>query len=108
MIIQPAAAIKPQVCVTMPVGFIVLDSDDLELPELPAPLHLTSDIAFTDGFRTGVDHDWSHATFGVSIKIGITDNLSFVPGIYHQITMDESINPDKDVTYCVLSMKYKF
>jgi len=81
---------------------------DLELPELPAPLHLTSDIAFTDGFRTGVDHDWSHATFGVSTKLEITDNLSFVPGVYQQITMDKSVNPNKDVTYCILSMKYKF
>jgi len=81
---------------------------DLVLPELPAPLRLTSDMAFTDGFRRGTDHDWSHATFGASTKIEITDNLSFVPGVYQQITTDKSVNPNKNVTYCILSMKYKF
>ena len=71
------------------------------------PIHLSSELAYTDGLG-GAVHDWSYAVFGASTKVEITDNLSFVPGIYHQITMDESINPDKDVTYCVLSMKYKF
>jgi hypothetical protein len=81
---------------------------DLELPELPAPLRLSSDIAFTDGFRRGVDHDWSFVTFGIQTSLKINEQLSFVPRVYQQLTLDDSVNPNKDVTYCLLSMKYKF
>ena len=93
----------------MPSGWVhrFILGYDLEMLELPAPIHLSSELAYTDGLG-GAAHDWSYAVFGASTKVEITDNLSFVPGIYHQVTMDESINPDKDVTYCVLSMKYKF
>ena len=37
----------------------------------------------------------------------ISDNVSFVPGLYHQISMDDSVCK-RNVTYCILSMKYKF
>jgi hypothetical protein len=81
---------------------------DLELPELSVPLYLSSDIAFTDGFRTGADHDWSYATFGIKSSLKINEKLSFIPRVYYQISLDDSVNPQKDVTYCVLSMRYKF
>jgi len=81
---------------------------DLTVPELPELLHLSADVSYRDGLGGGaVDHDWSHATFGISTKLKITDNLSFVPGVYHQISMDDSVS-ERDVTYCILSMKYKF
>jgi len=79
---------------------------DLNVPELASPLHLTSEIAYTDGFRAA-DHDWSYATLGASTKIKLSENVTFVPGIYHQISMDDSVC-DHDVTYCQISMKYKF
>lgn len=79
---------------------------DLNVPELPQPLRLSSEVAYTDGLG-GADHDWSYATFGISTKLRITDKLTFVPGLYHQISMDDSVSRRKDVTYCILSMKYK-
>jgi len=82
---------------------------DLDVTELPAPLNISGEVAYHDGLGgKTTDHDWSYAAFGFSTKFSLTDNLTFVPGIYYQITMDKSINPDKDVTYCILSMKYKF
>jgi hypothetical protein len=61
-----------------------------------------------DGYGgAAVDHDWSYATFGASTKFQIADNLTFVPGLYHQVSMDDSLCK-KDVTYCKLSMKYKY
>jgi len=76
--------------------------------QLTNPIKLSIDTTFRDGLGGGaVDHDWSHATLGISTKFNITDNLSFVPGLYHQITMDESVCK-RDVTYCKLSLKYKF
>ena len=79
---------------------------DLNLPEIPEPLHLSSEVAYTDGLG-GTAHDWSYAVFGLSTKLEINDNLSFVPGLYHQLSMDDSVCK-RDVTYVKLSMKYKF
>jgi len=79
---------------------------DMTVPELPKPLHLSAEVAYTDGLG-GAAHDWSHATFGISTGLKITDNLSFVPGLYHQVSMDDSVCR-RDVTYCILSMKYGF
>lgn len=81
-------------------------SYDLGVPELPQPLRLSSEVAYTDGLG-GASHDWSYATFGLSTGLKISDNLSFVPGVYHQISMDDSVCK-RDVTYCKLSMGYKF
>lgn len=81
---------------------------DLDVAELPKPLHLTGEIAYTDGYGGAVvDHDWSYATLGVSTKFEIADNLTFVPGVYHQVSMDDSVCHN-DVTYCKLSMRYKY
>jgi len=80
---------------------------DLSVPDLPNPLHLTSEIAYTDGYRAA-DHDWSYATLGIATKFKISKNMAFVPGIFHQITMDDSVGQHKDITYCKLSIKYKF
>lgn len=70
--------------------------------------HFSADIAYRDGLGGGaVDHDWSHVTLGVSTAFQITENMSFVPGLYHQISMDDSVAKG-DVTYVSLSMKYRY
>ncbi len=78
-----------------------------ELEQLPKPLCLSIEMTYNDGLG-GVPSDWSYLTLGMGTEFNITDNVTFVPGIYHQVTMDNSINKHKDVTYCKLSMKYKF
>jgi len=80
---------------------------DVKAPELPAPLHLSSEVAYTDGLG-GAAHDWSYATFGISTRFKMTEKLTFVPGLYQQISMDKSVSRRKDITYCILSMKYRF
>jgi len=83
----------------------------LNVPQLANPVSLSANVTYRDGAgcttASPKDHDWSHATLGVSTKFKISDNLSFVPGLYHQISMDDSVCR-RDVTYCKLSMKYKF
>jgi len=75
---------------------------------LSNPLNLSGNIAYRDGLGGGaVDHDWSHATFGISTAFGLTEDLTFVPGLFYQISMDESVCT-RDVTYVSLSMNYKF
>jgi len=80
---------------------------DMAVPELPNPLHLTTEVSYYDGLGNRV-HDWAYFTAGISTKFNITENLAFVPGLYHQVTMDDSISKHKDITYTMLSMKYKF
>ena len=81
---------------------------NLDVPQLPNPISLSANATFRDGAGgAGKDHDWSHATLGASTKLNITDNLTFSPGLYYQISMDDSVIR-RDVTYTKLSMKYKF
>ncbi len=93
----------------LPSGWVhrFILSYDLETTHTPAPLHLSSEVAYTDGLG-GADHDWSYATFGVSTRFDIAENMAFVPGVYQQVTMDDSVNKRKDITYCILTLKYKF
>lgn len=80
---------------------------DINVSQLPAPLVFSSEVAYTDGLG-GAHHDWSYATFGLSTKFKLADNVTFVPGIYQQISMEKTVCPRKDVRYCTLSLKYKF
>jgi hypothetical protein len=79
---------------------------DMKVPELSEPLHLSGELAYTDGLGATA-HDWSYFTTGLSTKLKINDNLTFIPGLYHQISMDDSVSKS-DVTYVILTMKYKF
>jgi len=79
---------------------------DLNMREIPEPLCLSTELAYYDGLG-GAEHDWSYATFGISTNLKITNNLSFLPGVYYQISMEDSVC-DHDVSYAGLSMRYKF
>jgi len=72
-------------------------------------LKLTSQVVYNSGVgATGlVDHDWSHAVFGLSTGFELSENLIFTPGIYYQLSMDDSVNSE-DEYWWSLSMKYKF
>lgn len=79
---------------------------DLKTLENEKPFHLSGEVAYTDGLG-GAAHDWSYATFGVSREFKITENMSFLPGVYHQISMEDTV-ATHDITYTVLSARYKF
>ncbi len=80
---------------------------DIDVTELPKPLHFSTEIAYTDGLG-GADRDWSYYNLGFSTTFDVIKNLTFTPGVYYQRTIDESVNPNKNVFYCILSMKYRF
>jgi hypothetical protein len=68
------------------------------------------------------DHDWTHVMMGVSTDIDLGNNLTFTPGVYHQITMEDNgnpiipgvptstkgVSPDHNITWASLTLKYKF
>jgi len=82
------------------------------LPDVPEQvLRLHSEVVFNDGVDPrgiGVDHDWSNAVFGVATDFELAENVTLTPGIYHQVTMDKTINDDKDETWFTLGVKYAF
>jgi len=80
---------------------------DMPVESLPNPLRLTADASYRDGLGNK-DHDWSHATLGIGTKFKLSENITLVPALYHQITMDKSVCKHKDVTYAKISLKYKF
>jgi len=80
-----------------------------DMPEQVLNLH--TEIVYNDGVDPrgiGVDHDWSNIVFGISTDFDLGNNMVFTPGVYHQVTMDKSVNDDKDETWVSLNMKYKF
>ena len=84
-------------------------STNLTWEALPNPIKFTSEIAYNDGYGgSTIDHDWSHATLGLSTKFKLADNMTLVPGIFYQIRMDKSIGVNKDVLYTCVNFKYAF
>jgi hypothetical protein len=74
-------------------------------------LNLHGEVIYNDGVGpngANVDQDWSNAVFGVSTDFAICKDFIFTPGVYHQITMDKSVNDDKDETWAMASLTYKF
>ncbi len=56
---------------------------------------------FTDGFYGGVDHDWSHALFGVSTDIELAENVNLTPAFYYQSSWDDSVNPEDEMLFSI-------
>jgi hypothetical protein len=77
-------------------------------------IRLHSELVYNDGVDPrgipgdeDVDHDWSNIVFGIETDFDLGNNFSFTPGLYQQISMDDSVNPN-DETWVNLSLKYKF
>jgi len=81
------------------------------LPDTPEQVfNLHAELVFNDGVGPAgqdVDSDWSNLVFGVSTGIDLTDELVLTPGVFHQISMDDSVNNEEE-TWATLSMTYKF
>jgi len=82
------------------------------MPDTPEQvLNLHAEVVYNDGVGPGgnvVDHDWTNAVFGVSTGFDLAENVALTPGVFHQITMDDSVNTDKDETWISMGMMYKF
>jgi hypothetical protein len=84
------------------------------LPDIPEQvLNFHAELVYNDGVGPvgqDVDHDWSNFVVGVSTDFDLGYNFSLTPGVYHQITMERSLQPDvdKDETWGTFSAKYKF
>jgi len=81
------------------------------LPDTPEQvLNLHAELVYNDGVGPAgqnVDHDWSNAVFGISTGFNLSEEVVLTPGVYHQISMDSSVN-DQNETWATLSLTYKF
>ena len=81
------------------------------LPETPEQvLNLHAEVVYNDGVGpvgNVVDHDWTNAVFGISTGIDLTEEVVLTPGVFHQISMDDTVNNENE-TWATLSMTYKF
>ena len=84
------------------------------LPETPEQvLRLHAETVYNDGVSpagamTGkVEHDWSHALFGVATDFDLGNNLILTPGAYYQSSWEDSVNKS-DEAYVTLTLAYKF
>ena len=82
------------------------------LPEVPEQLvKLHSELVYNDGVHPGggnADQDWSNAVIGASTDFDLGYSVTFTPGIYYQVTMDNSVNRDDDETWVSLTLRYAF
>ncbi len=87
--------------IDVPVGGLLPKQETL-------PLRVDWSIAYRDGLGGGaVDHDWTHSTIGLSTEIKITEYISVNPGLYYQVSMDDSVN-DKDQVYGAITARLRF
>jgi hypothetical protein len=80
------------------------------LTNKPRAINLHSEAVYNDGvgpMGQNVDHDWSDVVFGASTDFDLAKNFVFTPGLFYQISMDESVNSD-DQLWTELMLKYKF
>jgi len=53
---------------------------------------------YNDGFAgAAVDHDWSHALFGVSTEFELAENVSLRPAFYYQSSWEDTVNPEDEM-----------
>ncbi len=84
-----------------------LPVEDL-IPDLPEQiLHLSVAMVYNDGVM-GADNDWSHAVLGVSTDFDLGNDVTLTPGLYHQNTFEQTVNPDEDITWVSLSVSCPF
>ena len=74
-------------------------------------LNLHTELVYNDGVGANgadIDQDWSNVVFGVSTNFRLADDVVLTPGLFYQITMDDSVNDDKDETWATITMRYIF
>lgn len=82
------------------------------LPTMPEQvIKLHSELVYNDGvspMRTDVDHDWSNAVLGVSTDFDLGYGITLTPALYHQISMETTVNTDDSETWFTVSAKLVF
>lgn len=82
-------------------------SYDLALPGLSPDtpeqvVSFSASAVYNDGFAGGtVDHDWSHALFGVSTSFELAENVHLTPAVYYQSSWEDTVNPEDEIVFSI-------
>lgn len=72
----------------------------------PLSLDLSAEVWYNGG-QYNVDTGWSHAIFGSALNMPLSEKLTFTPGVYYQVSMEDDIN-DEDEWWTMLSLAYSW
>jgi len=78
-------------------------------PETPEQVvSFSASAVYNDGFAgAGVDHDWSHALFGVSTSFELAENVHLTPAFYYQSSWEDTVNPEDEMVFSIgASLKF--
>ena len=78
-------------------------------PDVPEQkIHLIANLSYRDNLGgKAKDNDWSHVTLGASTKIELAEDISLIPGVYYQISMEDDVST-RDHLYTTVCMRYQF
>ena len=62
---------------------------------------------FTDNAAGTLDHDWSHALFGISTSLELAENVNLTPAVYYQSSWEDTVNPEDEIVFSI-GASYKF
>lgn len=93
---------------------------DLRIPGLSPDtpeqiISFSAAAVYNDGFAAGptgagtsnVDHDWSHALFGVSTSFELAENVHLTPAFYYQSSWEDTVNPEDEMVFSIgASLKF--
>ncbi len=85
-------------------------------PDTPEQvISFSAAAVYNDGFAGGptgagggaVDHDWSHALFGVSTSFELAENVHLTPAFYYQSSWEDTVNPEDEMVFSIgASLKF--
>jgi len=74
----------------------------------PLGIKLTGDIWYNGGeLYTRSETGWSFATFAAAMPIPIAENMMFIPAVYYQWSIEDTLNDDDEV-YASLTLQYNW
>ena len=92
-----------------------LENISSEIPKQDLNFH--TELVWNDGvdprpYGGYTSSDWTDFVMGVSTDFDLGNNLTFTPGYWHQITMEDDsqtgVSPHHDMDWVELTVKYKF
>jgi hypothetical protein len=77
-------------------GLIFVFGVDYYVPIMTQVFDLSANITYNDGIGASASN-WSHATFGASTDLSISDSITFTPFVNYQLSSENSVAADNSM-----------
>lgn len=71
----------------------------------PMSLTFTGDVWYNGGSMYDINTGWACAVFGSALTVPLAHNLTFTPGVYYQVSMEDTVNEENEF-WTQLSLAY--